>query len=62
MNEQQLLAELRNSLMATTFYDELDAEGKYVKTTKLLVSDATQRAELTAKYVNLLKAVTPTQE
>lgn len=62
MNEQQLIAELRNSLQATTFADVLDSDGKYVKITKLLISDETQRAELTAKYVALLKSVSPAAE
>ena len=58
MNEQALLSELRNSLQATIFTDEPNEQGVTVRITKLLITEETQRAELTAKYVELLKAAT----
>ena len=58
MNEQALIAELRNSLQATIPMDEI-VNGAPIRVTKPVITDQTQREELTARYVNLLKTIEP---
>lgn len=59
MNEEQLFAELRNSLLTTVVVDEVEPDGRIVRITKFLISDETQRQELTTKYVEMLKSINP---
>lgn len=56
MNEQALLSELRNSLQATIFFDEIIGDTP-IRVTKMLITDETQRKLLTDKYVNLLNKI-----
>ena len=58
MNERDLLAELRNALQAVAYEEEI-LDGKVVRLQKLIVTDETQRAQLTAKYVALLNSISP---
>lgn len=59
MNQDQLISELRNSLQATTFYDKQNEDGSVTRITTLLISDEQQRADLTKRYVDLLKTIEP---
>ena len=56
MNEQTLLSELRNSLQATIFFDEIIGDTP-IRVTKMLITDETQRKTLTDKLVTLLATV-----
>lgn len=58
MNAQMLISEIRNALQATISMDEM-VNSVPVRVTKPVITDQTQREELTAKYVNLLKSVEP---
>lgn len=61
MNEQQLLAELRNALQATNVVDHQNADGTTSRITVLLITDETQRKAIADKYAALLLAMSPTK-
>lgn len=61
MNPQQLISEIRNALQATISMDEM-VNSVPVRVTKPVITDQTQREELTARYVNLLKTVEVNEE
>lgn len=61
MNEQMLIAELRNALQATTVIDKVNSDGVTTRITVLLVDDPAQRKLLTDRYTQLLAAVQPTK-
>ena len=58
MNKQALISELRNSLQATIFFDEIIGDTQ-IRVTKMLITDETQRKTLTDKLVTLLATVEP---
>ena len=62
MNEQQLLAELRNALQATNVIDHQNTDGTTSRITVLSISDETQRKAIADKYAALLLSVTPVVE
>lgn len=61
MNEQQLLAELRNALQATNVVDHQNTDGSISKITVLLIQDETQRKAIADKYATLLLTMNPSK-
>ena len=58
MNTLQVINEIRAALQAQVYTDE-SVDGTNYRTTKLLITDETQRKTLTDKLVTLLATVEP---
>ncbi len=59
MNEQTLLAELRNALQATNVIDHQTTDGTTSRITVLLISDDIQLKAIADKYATLLLSLNP---